>query len=47
VNDIVCILPPDVDVKTKLIEGDVTFGHYTAVGANVCAATVGLSHRRS
>ena len=34
VNDIVCILPPDVDVKTKLIEGDVTFGHYTAVGAN-------------
>jgi acetyltransferase-like isoleucine patch superfamily enzyme len=33
-NDIVCILPPGVEVKTKLIEGDVTFGHYTAVGAN-------------
>lgn len=33
-NDIVCILPAGVDVKTKLIAGDVTFGHYTAVGAN-------------
>jgi acetyltransferase-like isoleucine patch superfamily enzyme len=33
-NDVVCILPPGAEVKTKLIEGDVTFGHYTAVGAN-------------
>ena len=33
-NDIVCILPPGIDVKSRLIEGDVTFGHYTAAGAN-------------
>jgi acetyltransferase-like isoleucine patch superfamily enzyme len=33
-NDIVCIMPPGVNVKRQLIEGDVTFGHYTAVGAN-------------
>jgi len=33
-NDIVCILPAGIDVKAKLIEGDVAFGHYTAVGAN-------------
>ena len=35
VNDIVCILPPGVGrVKTHVIEGDVTLGDYTAVGAN-------------
>ena len=34
-NDIVCILPDDVeDVKAHLITGDVTFGHYTAAGSN-------------
>ena len=34
-NDIVCIIPPGVDeVKTSLIEGDVTMHDYTAVGAN-------------
>src|SRR5262245_29038135 len=34
-NDIVAILPPGVgSIKTHLIEGDVTFGHYTAVGSN-------------
>ena len=34
-NDIVCIVPAGAeDVKTHLIEGDVTFGDYTAVGAN-------------
>ena len=34
-NDIVCILPPGAEgVKQHLIEGDVTLGHYTAVGSN-------------
>ena len=34
-NDIVCILPPGIEsVKQKSIEGDVTLGNYTAVGAN-------------
>ena len=34
-NDIVCILPPDIDsVKQKSIEGDVTLANYTAVGSN-------------
>jgi acetyltransferase-like isoleucine patch superfamily enzyme len=34
VNDIVCILPPGADDLTRPIEGDVTMGNYTAVGAN-------------
>jgi acetyltransferase-like isoleucine patch superfamily enzyme len=35
VNDLVTIIPPDVEqVKEHLIRGNVTFGHYTAVGAN-------------
>jgi acetyltransferase-like isoleucine patch superfamily enzyme len=35
VNDIVTLIPPDLDdVKANLIRGDVTFGHYTAAGAN-------------
>jgi len=35
VNDLVTIIPPDVQqVKEHLIRGNVTFGHYTAVGAN-------------
>jgi acetyltransferase-like isoleucine patch superfamily enzyme len=34
-NDIVCIVPPGIEgIKRRLIEGDVTFGHYTAVGSN-------------
>ena len=33
-NDIVCIMPAGIDVKSNVIEGDVTLGHYTAVGAN-------------
>jgi acetyltransferase-like isoleucine patch superfamily enzyme len=34
-NDVVCILPPGVeDIKAHVIEGDVTFGNYTAVGSN-------------
>ena len=35
VNDIVCIVPPGVEgIKQRVIEGDVTFGDCTAVGAN-------------
>ena len=35
VNDLVTIIPPGVaQVKKHLIRGNVTFGHYTAVGAN-------------
>lgn len=36
VNDVVMIMPPGLDasVKENLIEGDVSFGHYTAIGAN-------------
>ena len=35
VEDLVTLIPPDLeDVKTHLIRGDVTLGHYTAVGAN-------------
>jgi len=35
VNDIVALLPPEVDdVKTHLIRGNVTFGNYTAAGSN-------------
>lgn len=35
VNDIICIMPPGVDgIKRHLIEGDVTFDRYTAVGSN-------------
>ena len=35
VNDLVTLIPPDVEgVKTNLIRGDVTFGNYTAAGAN-------------
>ena len=34
-NDLVTIIPPGVaSPKLHLIEGDVTLGHYTAVGAN-------------
>ncbi len=34
-NDIVCIMPPGIEnVKTSLIEGDVTMSDFTAVGAN-------------
>ncbi|HEY3044892.1 MAG TPA: hypothetical protein VGJ39_12745 [Vicinamibacterales bacterium] len=34
-NDIVCIVPPGAEkVKRAVIEGDVTLGNYTAVGAN-------------
>lgn len=35
VNDVVAILPNGIGpVKTHLIQGDVSFGNYTAVGAN-------------
>ncbi len=35
VNDLVTIIPPGVaQVKKNLIRGDVTFGHYSAVGSN-------------
>jgi acetyltransferase-like isoleucine patch superfamily enzyme len=35
VNDLVTIIPPDVEqVKKHLIRGNVTFGHFTAVGSN-------------
>lgn len=35
VNDIVCILPPGTgDLNLRSLEGDVTMGDYTAVGAN-------------
>jgi len=35
VNDIVCILPPDIaDIGVRPIEGDVVMKDYTAVGAN-------------
>lgn len=35
VNDLVCIVPaPGGDIGAHPIEGDVTMGHYTAVGAN-------------
>lgn len=35
VNDVVALIPPDVeDVKQHLIRGDVSFGNYTAAGAN-------------
>jgi len=33
-NDIVCIMPDGADVKRRVIEGDVTFGNYTAAGSN-------------
>jgi acetyltransferase-like isoleucine patch superfamily enzyme len=33
-NDVVCIMPPGVDVKAHLIQGDVTAGQYTAIGSN-------------
>jgi acetyltransferase-like isoleucine patch superfamily enzyme len=35
VNDLVTIIPPDVEqVKRCVIRGNVSFGHYTAVGSN-------------
>lgn len=34
VNDVICILPPGAPKVTHPIEGDVTFGDYTGVGAN-------------
>ena len=35
VNDLVMIIPPGLDLETvRPIEGDVSLGHYTGVGAN-------------
>ncbi len=34
VNDIICILPPGVEVKEHLIVGDVRMDDYTGVGSN-------------
>ena len=34
VNDIVMIMPPEIDVKEHVITGDVTFERCTAVGSN-------------
>ena len=35
VNDLVTIIPPGIEqVKKNLLRGDVTFGDYTAAGAN-------------